>query len=341
MKTTSLNFILIFTLFVSAKSQDFEKFPITKINASKNVIIYKTGLTSVYSNMIAVKTSNGVVVIDAHQYPEVARKIREMINSDFKDEVVYLINTHGAYDHTGGNLVFDNVPIFGSAGTSVEMQRFNQISKSPQFQSFIEQEMIIKPESSRDTYPGDKKEINESVESNKNLIKMISENSFSTIIPDTLFKDNYNLTVGKTEFKMYANTPSYSRSDIVIYIPEEKALIVGDIFNKNRLPMINRETNLEKWIALFDPFTKNDSDVNYFIGTHGDIISKVEIINQFTYLKKLFEEVKRLKTEGKSIEEVTNLLSLKEFPYLNTYNPYFYGTAMNIHNLNISAIWRQ
>jgi len=87
----------IITVIQQVKSQDFVNFPITKIKLSRNVILYKTGKTSVYTNMVAVKTSEGIVVIDALQYPEVAEQVKEMIIKDMKRQISNLINTHGAY----------------------------------------------------------------------------------------------------------------------------------------------------------------------------------------------------------------------------------------------------
>ena len=325
----------------SVTSQDLSKFPIEKIKISPDVMLYKTGLTSAYTNMIAVKTTAGIVVIDAHQYPEIAIRIRGMIEKDFNGKIAYLINTHGAFDHTGGNTVFDDVPIIGSADIKNEMERFSQISKSPQFEQFIKMEMITKPEEIRDIYPGDKREIDESIELNNNLLKSIRDNTFKVIVPDTLFKDRYILKLGSTTFQMYTNTPSYSRSDIVIYIPEEKTLVVGDILNHNRLPFFHRETDLKKWTDLFEPYIDGKFEIKHFIGTHGNPIPLDEVKAQFGYLNELTDQVKNLKSEGKTSEEAMQIISLKNLPYLNDYNPYFYGSAMNIHGLNIRNIYGQ
>ena len=191
----------------------------------------------------------------------------------------------------------------------------------------------------RDEYIGDKREIDESIELNKNLLKSIKNNTFKIVPPDTLVKDKYTLKLGNTTFQMYANTPSYSRSDIIIYIPEEKVLVVGDIFNKNRLPFINRDTDFIKWEDIFEPYINGKIAVKYFIGTHGNLISLDEIKEQFNYLRTLFEEVKKLKAAGKSIQDANEELTLEKLPYLSNYNPYFYGTAMNTHTRNISTVW--
>lgn len=70
---------ILFTVNQQVKSQDFVNFPITKVIITGDVILYKTVKTDVYTNMVAVKTSEGIVLVDALQYPEVAERVKEMI----------------------------------------------------------------------------------------------------------------------------------------------------------------------------------------------------------------------------------------------------------------------
>ena len=343
MKTLNLIFVLYIFMFAfqTLHGQDWNNFPIEKKKLTPDAVFYKTGHTSVNTNMLAINTSKGIVMVDALQYPEVAKRVRQMAESRFNSKVIYLINTHGSYDHTGGNSVFDDVPIIGQSYVKTEISRFLGMSNSPQFQQNWQRNMITRTDSLRADFLGDKREIDESVESAKYILENGKNNSLNLIAPDSLFDEKNMLVVGNVSFNMDHNTPSYSRSDIIIYIPREKILVVGDIFNKHRLPLFNPQTNLDQWEKLFADYISKDSDVKYFIGGHGDIMDKEDIIEQFKYLRKLFDEVGKLKNEGKTVEEATKALDLKTFPYLNTFRPNFYGSDMNIHKMNIMSIWRQ
>lgn len=319
-------------------AQDRSHIPVTKVKISKDIILYKTGETAAYPNMIAVKTKKGAVVFDALQYPDVASKVREMIKKDFGGKIACLVNTHGWYDHTGGDEVFEDVPIIGQSKLKTEMPEFYEQMKNPAVQKYFE-DMISQSESLRPTYPGNPKEIDEAIESTRNFLEDIRKGAMKATIPDSLFEDQYILTVGDKTFRMYHNTPSYSESDIIAYIPEEKALIVGDIFNKNRFPWLHPASDLEAWEKLFQPYIAEDSDVKYFIGTHGDVMTIDEVREQFNYLGKLNEEVTRLKKDGKTAEQAVKELPLDKFPYLSKCNPYFYGTAIPMHSRNIVIFW--
>ena len=54
-----------------------------------------------------------------------------------------------------------------------------------------------------------------------------------------------------------------------------------------------------------------------------------------------YKEVKSYKTQGKTLDVALHDLSLDHFPFLNNYNPCFYGTILNTHEMNINSIWMQ
>ncbi|MFA6127264.1 MAG: MBL fold metallo-hydrolase [Bacteroidales bacterium] len=331
---------MLASMVCPSNALDRKDIPIRKEKVTKNIILYKTGETSANPNMVAVKTSKGIVVVDALQYPELAGKVRKMITREFGNNIAYLVNTHAASDHTGGATAFDDIPIIGHSNIKMEQKREHEMASSSQYQEFLEK-MSTPSEKFWTNYPGNPLEIDESVANTRNMLSDIKNNALKLIVPDTLFDDQYVLNMGNRTLKMYHNIPSYSESDIIIYIPEEKALIIGDIFNKQRLPWINQNLNLESWEKLFAPYLAEPSEVKYFIGTHGSVMTRDEVRDQFNYLKKLLSEVQRLKKEGKTVEDALKELALDKFPYLSNFNPYFYGTPIHMHNRNIQVMWMQ
>ena len=73
------------------------------------------------SNAGAIDTPHGIVAIDAQQYPRLAQKFRSAIEARTGKPVRMLINTHCHLDHTGGNIVFAEVPI--SSPTTRRLRR--------------------------------------------------------------------------------------------------------------------------------------------------------------------------------------------------------------------------
>ncbi len=333
-------------------AQDFESIPVVRHELSKDISLYQVGQTGFFSNMTAVRTSEGVVVFDALMFPQLTKRVRALIEKDFGSKIACLINTHGAPDHTGGNMIFEDVPIYGHQNIKTEMTPpTDRPRPSPEemkkLQDNMRERRAKEMEEAKKGYLGDIR-VREFEESDRifELAKRVFDpaNPPKDVIPTVLIGDRYTLRLGGKTFEMSHNTPSYSDSDIITYIPEEKTLIVGDIFNAGRLPGIFPQgpTDLESWEKLFSGYVSNDTTVEHFIGTHGaGTITAAEIREQFSYLKKLVEEVRKLKASGRTAAEIQSLIPLAQFPYLKTYNPYFYATAFNIHNLNINSLWNQ
>ncbi len=351
MKTTA-GIALGLLLFVGAlplPAQDFETIPVARHEISKDVSVYQVGLTGVFSNMTAVRTSEGVVVFDSLMFPQLAKRVRTLIEKDFGSKIACLINTHGAPDHTGGNAIFEDVAIYGHQNIKSELTPPADRPKPPspeemkKMMAQFEERHAKQVAEAKKNYLGDLREFDES-----DRIRELGMRSFGpanppkTVFPAISIGDRYTLRLGGKTFEMSHNTPSYSTSDIVIYIPEDKTLVVGDIFNAGRLPSLYplRPTDLESWEKLFSGYVSNDTTVERFICTHGaGTITAAEIREQFSYLKKLQDEVRTLKASGKSAAEIQALIPLAQFPYLKTYNPYFYGTGFSIHNSNIDSLW--
>lgn len=73
------------------------------------------------SNAGAVETPQGVIAIDAQQYPRLAQAFRAAITARTGKPVSMLIDTHCHLDHTAGNIVFADVPILAHDKTLAAM----------------------------------------------------------------------------------------------------------------------------------------------------------------------------------------------------------------------------
>ena len=336
MYNLKLALVTVLILLVSTFSFAQGEIAITKVKITDNVTLYKTGETGVFTNMIAVSTTNGVVVFDAHLLPSVAKKIRTMIESDFGKKIVYLINTHGWYDHTNGNMIFRDIPIIGHDKAKTEMERW----KDPARFATTTTRQLEGTIKAKESYKGIAKEMEEQILSLQKLSEDLKAD-FQHTPPTISFNDKMTLTVGKTTFQMIYNLPTYSESDIIINIPEENVLIIGDIFNKSRLPWFSPNTNFNAWKELFKNFIADNSKIKSFIGTHGYPMDINEVKEQFMFIDKLREEVANLKKAGKTLDEVKKEVKLSKFPYLSNVNPLFYGTPINMLDIAINVVYDQ
>ncbi len=206
--------LLFFMKAVLLPAQDFESIPVVRHELSKDISVYQVGLTATFSNITAVRTSEGVVVFDALMFPQLAKRVRALIEKDFGSKIACLINTHGAMDHTGGNVIFEDVPIYGHQNVKTELTPpTDRPRPSPEdLKKLIAQarERRAKQiEEAKKSYLGDIREFDDDDRIFELMVRFIDPaNPPKSVIPTTLIGDRHTLRLGGKTFEMYHKTPS-------------------------------------------------------------------------------------------------------------------------------------
>jgi len=92
--------------------QKLDTLPIHTRRISDRVLVVWPGDYAQTTNMIAIASERGIVVVDTESSWSVTERIRDLIAREFgRDDFAYLVNTHGHADHGGGNQVFRDTEI--------------------------------------------------------------------------------------------------------------------------------------------------------------------------------------------------------------------------------------
>ncbi len=106
-----------------ADQQASEAMPVDIERISDRVVVARC---PVGTNVTAVNSSRGVVIVDTHLSPGLMRAVRSKIEGVFgKSEFPYVVNTHGDWDHCSGNQVFPGATIVGHTSCP-DFMRFNR-----------------------------------------------------------------------------------------------------------------------------------------------------------------------------------------------------------------------
>ena len=307
---TVASLLTLFTLVVRAQKTDLiyskSSVLIDKIKITENITLYKTGSTNAYPNMIALRTEKGIIIFDTHAILDMTKKIKAMIEADYGNNIAYVVNTHAWFDHTNGNIVFKDVPIIGNDKGPKTINGLVKAARNPETEKRMEK-YVKQMEDSLPSYKGDLRAGSEAIDIQKAMMELKINGA---VLPTILFNDKMSLTLGSTSLHLFSNTTSYSDNDIIIEIPEEHTLIVGDIFNKNRLPWLDSKTDFTFMNKLFASYISDSSTVYNFIGGHGYGMTKNEIKEQLNYINELKANVDSLKKEGKTISEIKKTLEI-------------------------------
>ncbi len=133
-------------------------------------------------------------------------------------------------------------------------------------------------------------------------------------LPNETFSRDLNLYLDDTEVQLLYYGPAHTNSDIVIYIPSEKAAIVGDLLFVGRDPLIhaNKHGSSFGLVSALKALIQLDADI--FLSGHADGVDKKTIAALIAQIEQKQVKVKALVQEGKSLAEVKNAFAGPDQP---------------------------
>jgi glyoxylase-like metal-dependent hydrolase (beta-lactamase superfamily II) len=166
-----------------------------------------------------IVANDGLIVVDTCMYPSIAAKVKAKIVKDLgRSDFLYLINTHHHWDHTCGNQTFSETTIIGHEFTPIDMKKFT----GDNFRGFMDYR--------KDYY---------TKKGDALTLKLLAglERDFVATPPTRTFADKEIMRLKGLTLVLYhvgrdGAAPSlydHTRSDIFIYIPEDRVLCAGDV----------------------------------------------------------------------------------------------------------------
>lgn len=234
-----------------------------------------------YDAITAIETGQGIVIVDAGISAGLTARYKRIIENAFhRDDFIYVINTHGHHDHTGGNTVFSQAKVIGHDNCTADgSERWTN-----PYESMISLSKIVEDyeQQLQQSTPNTAEWYN--IFSQK--IRYLSaysdvKNRVPARLPDITFSDSMTIETGDTVFEMFYFGKAHSNSDIIICIPELNLLFTGDLFSKYGRTSINNSTaDKIKWMQAITWIQKRENIVDLVIDGHGQILS-VDDLKQF------------------------------------------------------------
>lgn len=136
---------------------------------------------------------------------------------------------------------------------------------------------------------------------------------------ETLGVNGLTLFIGGHEVQIYHSGPAHTMGDAVVYFPDEHAIATGDLFLNNSCPAMD-EGDMENWVRALDHIL--GLPVEHIVPGHFELASKAQLQTFRNYLADLRDQVKRLKAEGKTLEQVKKALDLRAYNGLRQFPQY-------------------
>jgi glyoxylase-like metal-dependent hydrolase (beta-lactamase superfamily II) len=293
--------------------------------------------------VVALSTSRGVVVIETNILRSADRRIRRAIEETFgRKDFRYLINTHFHHDHTAGNQVYADATIVGHMtvpeGMKSELAGEGLIQRLEKFKGMLadwrERQKKAAPDSEEFHFFREGLVVLEAVIGELQA-------GFVPTYPSVLFDNALTLDMGDTTLELYAVGGTHTPSDIMVFVPEEGLVAVGDMWPDQLLPYLRKDGpwDLGKILANWGRIVDSGREIKHVNIAHSDMRLEVETFKQqYRYLKTLWNGLREIRARGGTLEEAKMRYTIdRDFPYFK--DRMLKVRDIDIHQNNIEAIW--
>lgn len=247
-------------------------------------------------NSCFVQTKEGFVVIDSGPTYDYAAQSYSQMQKIAKLPVKYVINTHMHDDHWLGN------SFYKSKGALLIGPRT------------YEQNVVAGMQTRIGTILG------KELFGKTRIVKL-----------DTVVDNNLTISLGEKYFQIKQLEPiAHTKGDLIVYVPQSKALFAGDLLFSGRLTSL-RDGSL---LGSIDALNKiEEYHATYIIGGHGEKVS-LEGEKAFkAYLLAIKNGVKKALDNDIGLEQVTKVLTLPVYKEWKLYD--------ELHGRNILDAYRE
>jgi len=253
----------------SQQPSDAGDVAVTVTRLSDRVAVFQTTAGSEPTNAIAIRSQAGIVVVDTERSPAFAAAIRRAIEAEFPGEIAYLVDTHGHADHTYGNQVFADATIIAHENAVADME-----AAAERREGLVRQ---LRAGIAGATRRYEAQE--EGSEAAVALAQTISyyeqwanglESGFALTLPDSTFSDTMSMDLGDLTLELVWFGNAHTHGDILIYCPEERLLLVGDLFYSEGFPYIDSERvpYLSRWHETLDRLLQREEGITHVVTGH-------------------------------------------------------------------------
>jgi len=285
-------------------------------------------------DQVIIESEKGLVIFDSFWSEKTARLFKEEIAKTLgRNDFAYLINMVDRLDLIGGNNAYHETVSVGHNNILTKYGNKKKVESeiADLIEMWKEKEEISRNRLS-EYETGTEKERLEKVWMNKcETMADELETSFSLVLPQILYNDRLTLILGDITLKLrwLGKSANFSGQTVVI-IPEEKLAILSKSIvypNLHLAPGLRpdfSEMDVPRWIEVLEEILEGEYAVdNIILSDDHQVYSRERMKNHLKYIRTLWNRVTALENEGKSLEEIKDILSLEnEFAFVKEMIPY-------------------
>jgi len=296
-----------------------EKCDLVKVAEGIYAVIQKNTLQQpLEGNSIIIINDADVVVVDSQQTPAAARSTIAEIKKLTGKPVRYLINTHWHNDHNQGNFVyqqaFPNLEIIAHRDTREDIAKLAAQTLAGRIGGFQQRAQFGQMLDAG--VDGQGKQLSEAVKHRLRQRLSIPESHLRELqevkitLPTLTYERTLTFERGSRTITLFCNGPGNTRSDTIVWLPQERIVITGDLL-VSTVPFMS-ESRPRQWLARLKEIAALNPTL--IIPGHGQIQpDRQHLDRHIAMLESLIEQVDAAVRLGLSLEETRKRVKLDAF----------------------------
>ena len=192
-------------------------------------------------NATAIIGENGIILVDTGFTDEIGQHLARALAKVTPKPVTHIINTHHHGDHHLGNIVFKGAEVISTQQCKELVEKTGH--------DFIEMVQTLSGSKFPNTKP-----VPASV----------------TVAQDT----RTERVIDGVRIVLWAPKDSHTPGDLIVYLPDDKVLMSGDILVNQVIPIFS-DGHIKTWIATLEDIQK--MNVKTIVPGHGPLMTKADV----------------------------------------------------------------
>lgn len=251
-------------------------------------------------NATVIIGEKGVILVDTGFTDEIGKHLAKAIAKLTPKPVTHIINTHHHGDHTLGNIAFKGAEV-------ISTQQCKELVEKTGYE-WIGMVQTLSGSKFPNTKP---------VPANV------------TVAQDT----RTERMIDGVKIVLWAPKGSHTPGDLIVYLPDDKVLMGGDILVNHITPNF-RDGNVKAWIGTLDEIQKINAKT--IVPGHGPLMSKADVTAMHKRMASLYAGVEAGYKKGLSDAEIRKTLDLSQWKKLHHFEDQM-GGNINRAYLEVEA----
>lgn len=300
-------FSVILSISLNAQTPDSKHFKINQLTDGVYAAIHSIGGQAI-CNAGIVDLGDKTLIFDTFLSIKAAQDLQRISIELTSNPIYYLVNSHYHNDHIRGNQVFKpKANIISTILTRTAIAK-NEPDQLKQEENYAPKRLVqLQKEIKSETDRIELQELNMWLGYYQALVE--SRPLQLITLPDITFEKRLTI-YGNAKRVELIELCGHTKSDIIMYLPEDKIVFTGDLVFIGSHPYL-ADGNPHNLISSLNELKK--MDIEKVVPGHGPVGNKDDIIMMIRYIEVIDSLSRELVLKGDSIDDVSNMPIPKPF----------------------------